>query len=261
MNLLEKQMVDKLIDLKENHSICAVKAEFEAEGTRFEEALRLKDITTRAGLDLTIKIGGCEAIKDLYELRDIGVSSIVAPMIETSYAMKKFIKAVDTVFSLEEKQDLKFYINVETITGFNNFSDMSSSEEFSKLSGVVLGRSDMTASMGLEKHEVNSSVILNIAQVLSNRIIPTNKELIIGGNVSLESIPFFNEIQYLSKFETRKIIFESKVLHQPNISEALNKALEFEIMWLKNKRDAYGIILKQDEARLEMLRKITSLYS
>ena len=83
------------------------------------------------------------------------------------------------------------------------------SPEFNELSGIVLGRSDMTASMGFSKLEVNSEKILNIAQVISNKIMPTNKELIIGGNVSLDSIPFFNAIQYLSKFETRKIIFDS----------------------------------------------------
>ena len=62
MNLLEKKMVETLIDLKENHHVVGIKAEFEAEGTRLEEALRLKEVVTRAGLDLAIKVGGSEAI-------------------------------------------------------------------------------------------------------------------------------------------------------------------------------------------------------
>ena len=74
MNQLEKKMVETLIDLKENHHVLGIKAEFEAEGTRLEEALRLKEVVTKAGLDLTIKIGGCEAIKDMYDARTIGVS-------------------------------------------------------------------------------------------------------------------------------------------------------------------------------------------
>ena len=37
----------------------------EGYGTRHEEALRLKEVATQAGLDLTIKVGGCEAIKDM----------------------------------------------------------------------------------------------------------------------------------------------------------------------------------------------------
>ena len=66
MNNLEKRMVDVLKDLCENHCVGGIKAEFEAEGTRLEEALRLKEVVTKAGLDLTIKIGGCEALKDMY---------------------------------------------------------------------------------------------------------------------------------------------------------------------------------------------------
>ncbi|MBP5620999.1 MAG: hypothetical protein J6X44_03185, partial [Thermoguttaceae bacterium] len=69
MNSLELKMVDALKDMKENHHVIGIKAEFEAEGTRLEEALRLKEVITKAGLDLTIKIGGCEAIKDMYDAR------------------------------------------------------------------------------------------------------------------------------------------------------------------------------------------------
>ena len=41
MNTLEKRMIEQLCDLRENHHVVGVKAEFEAEGTRMEEALRL----------------------------------------------------------------------------------------------------------------------------------------------------------------------------------------------------------------------------
>src|SRR5574344_1085241 len=104
MNNLEKKMEETIIDWKENHQGKGVPAEFEAEGTRLEEALRLKEVVTRAGLDLTIKIGGCEAIKDMYDARTIGVNTIVAPMIETSYAMKKYVNATKFVFPKEERE-------------------------------------------------------------------------------------------------------------------------------------------------------------
>ena len=90
MNYLEKKMVDILTDLKHNHHVEGVKAEFEAEGTRLEEAMRLKEVVTTAGLELTIKVGGCEALKDMYDAKIIGVSRIVGPMIETPYALSKF---------------------------------------------------------------------------------------------------------------------------------------------------------------------------
>lgn len=105
MNLLERQMVDALKDLRESHAVIGVKAEFEAEGTRLEEALRLKEVVMKAGLGLTIKIGGCEALRDMYECRSIGVQRLVAPMIETAFALKKFISAARLVFPEEERTD------------------------------------------------------------------------------------------------------------------------------------------------------------
>jgi len=254
MNSLELKMVDTLKDLKDNHHVCGIKAEFEAEGTRLEEALRLKEVVTKAGLDLTIKIGGCEAVKDMYDARTIGVDTIVAPMIETPYAMKKFVNATKFVFPDEERKDIKFLINIETITGFNNYSDMSQAQDYNELAGIVLGRVDMTGSLGLSREDINSDEILNIAQILSHKIKNQNKDMVIGGGVSAYSIPFFKKLPYLSRYETRKVIFDApKALSDENASIGILKAVGFELMWLKNKRDFYGMIYKEDSARLQML--------
>ena len=99
MNSNEKKLVKILEDLKENYGVFGIKAEFEAEGTRIEEGIRLKEIISAAGLGLTLKIGGCEAIRDMYDARIIGVDKIVAPMIETPFALKKFTESFLKVFS------------------------------------------------------------------------------------------------------------------------------------------------------------------
>src|SRR5574344_267476 len=254
MNNLEKKMVTTLQDLKENHHVVGIKAEFEAEGTRMEEALRLKEVVTKAGLDLTIKVGGCEAIKDMYDARSIGVSTIVAPMIETPYAMKKYVKATQFIFPEDERKDVKFLVNIETLTGYSNIKDMVQTPEFAEVNGIVLGRVDMTGSMGLTREDINSDKILNIAKTLSSEMQKVNKEMVIGGGVSAQSLPFFKELPYLSRFETRKIIFDAqKALNDKNADKGILKAVGFELMWLKNKREFYGMIFKEDEARLKML--------
>ena len=256
MNILEKKMVDTLRDLKENHHVIGIKAEFEAEGTRLEEALRLKEVVTTADLDLTIKVGGCEAIKDMYDARTIGVKNIVAPMIETPYAMKKFVKATKFVFPEEERRDMNFLINIETITGFENMDKMIESPDFQDVAGCVLGRVDMTGSMGLTREDINTEQIFDIANVMAQKMQKANKAMIIGGGVSAHSLPFFKRLpaNSLTKFETRKIIFDAqKALQDSNADKGILKAVGFELMWLRNKREFYKMIFEEDAQRLTML--------
>ncbi len=258
MNNLEKKMIDTLLDLKENHHVVGVKAEFEAEGTRLEEALRLKEIVTKAGLDLTIKIGGCEAIKDMFDARTIGVNTIVAPMIETSYAMKKYVQATKFVFPEEERNDIKFLINIETITGFKNLDEMINSSLFSDIAGVVLGRVDMTGSMGLTREDINCEEIFKIADSIACKMMTNKKDMVIGGGVSAYSLPFFKRLPLnaLTRFETRKIIFDAqKAIKDANADKGILKAVGFELMWLRNKREFYKMIFEEDAQRLIMLEE------
>jgi len=259
MNSLEKKMVDQLKDLKENHYAIGIKAEFEAEGTRLEEALRLKEVITKAGLDLTIKIGGCEALKDMYDSRSIGVTRIVGPMIETPYALKKFLACANLAFPEDERKEVDFLINVETISTVKNFDDMLNLPSINELKGIVIGRVDMTGSLGLTREHINSDEIGKIcSDILNKAKIFNGMECVIGGGVSAESLPFFEKFTHghLDKFETRKVLFDAKKANLANGGDkGILKAVGFELLWLKNKRNFYGMIYKEDENRIEMLQK------
>ena len=80
MNKTERKMLDILKCLKNEHNIIAIKAEFEAEGSRTDELVMLNEIIFRADMKLYIKIGGCEAVRDLDQCRMLGASGIMAPM-------------------------------------------------------------------------------------------------------------------------------------------------------------------------------------
>jgi hypothetical protein len=258
MNNIERKMVNILKDLKENHGVSGVKAEFEAEGTRLEEALRLKEVVTKAGLELTIKIGGCEAIKDMYDARAIGVNRIVAPMIESPYALKKYLCAADLVFPSEEIKDIYFLINIETFQGYKLLDEMLSLNSIKRLSGIVLGRVDMCGSLGLSRDDINTDRILEIAIDCLTKAKNKNLECVVGGGVAKEALPFLTTLYkkgILDRYETRKIIFQADKSLNSSPEEGLLKAVAFELMWLKNKREFYGKIFREDDLRIEMLEK------
>jgi hypothetical protein len=255
MNILEKKMVDILKDLKENHHVAGVKAEFEAEGTRLEEALRLKDVVSSAGLPLTIKVGGCEAIKDMYDARVIGVNKIVGPMIETAYALKKFVQSADMAFPKAQGENTAFFVNIETVTGYKNLDAMLESEAVKGIGGVVVGRVDMTGSLNMSREDINSDRIFDITKDILIKCRAKGLECIIGGGVSAHSLPFFKRLPagHLAKYETRKIIFKCPGALDDKAPQGILKAVGFELMWLKNKRDFYGCIHSEDAKRIDML--------
>jgi hypothetical protein len=255
MNTLENHMLKVLKDLKDNHHVIGVKAEFEAEGTRIEEALRLKEVVTKAGLELTIKTGGCEAIKDMYDARAIGVANLVAPMIESAYALKKYLLSVKESFPEDERAGICFLINIETIDGYKNFDRMLELPEIKELGGVVLGRVDMTGSLGLTREDINSDKIFKLAKDLFTKAKKRGLKCIVGGGVAKEALPFIRNLGgLLDRYETRKVIFKCPEALGDKAEQGILKAVGFELMWLKNKRDFYGMIYNEDKHRIDMLQ-------
>jgi hypothetical protein len=253
---MEKKMVELLVELKENHHVSGVKAEFETEGTRLEEAMRLKEISLKAGLGMNLKIGGCEAIKDMFDAIRLGVERTIAPMVESAYALKKYLKAATFVFGNHRENDVEFLINVETITAFRNFEEMLQIPEIKSLSGIVIGRSDLSSSMGIAREDIDGPEVLDIALEIARKAKSAGLSVTVGGGVSVHSLSFLNAFPdgHLDRFETRKVIFE-----RPGVSRdpesALRKAIEFELLWLKNKKNYYGAIYHEDDARLETIEK------
>ncbi len=256
MNSLESRMVSILCELKEKYHVGGVKAEFEAEGTRMEEAQRLKDVTTKAGLAMNIKIGGCEAIKDMFDAIALGSERIIAPMVESAYALKKFLAAVNLVYPPDLRHNVEFLVNLETITACNNFEEMLRLPEIDQLDGIVIGRVDLTGSLGLSREDVNSDEILMLSLKMADLAKAKDLDVVVGGGVSVHSLPFFCSFPegHLDRFETRKVVFDCPgALDNPE--EAFLKAVEFELLWLKNKKEFYGQIYREDDARIQMLER------
>lgn len=248
-------MVAVLGDLRRNHHVIGVKAEFEAEGTRLEEAMRLKEVISAAGLGLTLKIGGCEAIRDMFEARVLGVTRIVAPMVETPYALKKFLSAIKLAFPQDEREQVKFVINIETVTTVKNLDEMLALPEIKELDGVVIGRVDMSGSAGLSRDDINGDKVFEITKDVVSKTHAKGLVTAVGGGVSADALPFLRNLpgNCIDYYETRKVIFECPQALNEGAEEGILKAVYFELLWLKNKRDFYGMIFEEDAVRIQML--------
>lgn len=256
MNSTERQMVEILSKGKEEFGVVSVKAEFEAEGTRIEELLRLVDIARAAGLEITVKIGGCEAIRDLLEAKQIGVRYIVAPMVESSYALSKYISAKNLVYSEDEQTDTDFLFNMETIGGFNHREEMmKNASQLNGLDGIVFGRVDFVGSLGRSRNEINKQQTTDYILETARLCKEFDKQLVMGGGVSFESIDAIRQVHAikLNRFETRKVVFSADLALSTNIELGLTDAVQFELLWLTNKRDYYSGIASEDQKRIQML--------
>ena len=258
MNILEKKMAEILKKGVEEFGVIGTKAEFEAEGTRTDELLRLMEIANKTGAKVGLKIGGCEAIKDLYESKQLGVSYIIAPMVETPYALQKFINAKNLVYSEEEAKDTKFLFNCETKTTANNFEEMINilKKNEKPLDGVVFGRVDYVGSLGLNRNNIESEAVTNEVLHISKLCKENDLEFVVGGAVSFDARENLKKFKssHLSRFETRKIIFNSEALTLNSLETALKDAVQFELLWLTNKREYYSRMYKEDDKRIEMLQ-------
>lgn len=256
MNELEIKMMRILERGRKEHGYIGVKAEFEAEGTRLDELLRLVEISRKAGVKIGLKIGGCEAIRDMLEAKQIGVDYIISPMIETPYALSKYIDAKNKVYNDLERAQTGFLFNLETDTSYKSLDSMIPQATIKNgVNGIVFGRVDYTLSKKMNRNDINNDVItehcINTAQLCK----ASNLEFVVGGGIAKEAIPALKRIKstFLTRFETRKVIFSAAALDNPNIEDALEDAVMFELLWLKNKQAYYYGIGAEDESRIKML--------
>ena len=257
MNFFEKDMFNLLKQGRDAYGFTHIRAEFEAEGTRFEDLLRLIEIGYKAGLNLVIKISGCEGMTELTTARQLGASAIIVPMIESTYALKKYAQSCEKVFPKSQGHETKFYFNIETAQAYTLQQELIEESHKLGLDGIVFGRVDFAASMNFPRSDIESSMMTQKVIDVAITCQQFDQELVLGGAVSINSITTLKEISnvYLSHFETRKIVFDKSQLNHPTLITALQLAAKFEWLWLKNKQSYYQEISNEDELRIKLLEQ------
>ena len=231
-------MLKELLEIK-NLGVTGVKLEFESEFYDEKSSYELAELVHRVDLDLCVKLGGFSSIQDLHMCKKLCANSIVAPMIESSYAVEKFLLCVNQVYS---KGYPELLLNIETKTAFDNLDEILAVCD-KRISGFVLGRSDLKNSLGIENPD--DKQILEYCQKLSEISKNNGKKFIIGGKINSKSVDFLSKMYYLTAIETRKVIFNKNALNDRN----LEKFLQFELNTLKFKRNSY----KEDNERIKFI--------
>jgi 4-hydroxy-2-oxoheptanedioate aldolase len=257
MNLIEKDIIEVLKLLKDEYGVFEIKAEFESEGSRMEEMMRLKDITSYVNLPIILKVGGVEAVTDVYNALALGVKGCIAPMAETKYALSKFTDLIDNFIPKDNAEDIEFGANIETLTACNNFDDMLSLSNIKNLSGITIGRVDLVGSMGLSRASINTSdEVKGLCKTIFSKAKNQGFKTAMGGGIGTDAFPVINEMNsdgLIDKYETRKVVFPAESVKFGESS--ILKAVEFELLWLKSKERYYSKIKLEDKLRIEMLEK------
>ena len=192
----------------------------------------------------------------MLEARQFDVNYLITPMVETPYTLTKYIAANDKVFTQEERGDVKFLFNVETIAAYGYIDELvaiASAEN--GWDGIVFGRVDFSGSLGIGREGIKSNRVTEAGEDIAAKCRDARLEFVVGGAVSIDALTNLKRLHgvYLDRFQTRKVIFQSSALDSPKLEAALRQAVHFELLRLLNKREYYGLMYKENQKRLEML--------
>ena len=87
--------------------------------------------------------------------------------------------------------------------------------------------------------------------------IPFAKSILYLFESFLNNNSFLIEINKvaLTRFETRKCVFDTSKLNEDDIFTGLKNAVLFELLWLKSKQSYNNAVTEEDNVRIKMLEK------
>ena len=230
-----------------------IKISLEDEGLTFDQATKIACLTHQQQIPLNIKIGGAEAISDMRFAENIRCKGCVAPMIESSYALHKFISSV-------YKNSFNFknlFVNIESKQAYSNIKNILNSSDANHLYGIVLGRTDFIQSFGYTKDKVDSDKCLTMAIEIFTLAKKKGLKKVMGGNLNINSFDFIKKLydkNLLDYIETRNVKVKLSNNFLNNFKENLSNMLSFEIEWLDNKYKKLSNLAKEDKKRLDNLK-------
>ena len=254
----EALLFDQLKVLKNVYNIQGIKAEFEAEGSSYRDVNRLQRLCGKLGVPVHLKIGGVEAVRDIKDAIELGVSGLIAPMVESEFAAKKFL---DAIKKYQLDSSIHKSLNIETSSGVKNIKKIIKISS-GIINNITIGRSDLTASFFKRNLKPDSDFIFKIIEGVAPFAIDNGMSVTIGGSVTQETIKMITEnhtplIDMISHIETRKVMFNTADIIDNG--KSIENALKFEEIYILSKKDFSDMKINAEISRLpELSRRIKS---
>jgi len=119
----------------------------------------------------------------------------------------------------------------------------------------VFGRVDFSGSIGAGRDGIESEEVTSAVEIAAQACRERGLQFVVGGAVSIDALSNLRRFKavHLDRFETRKVVFSASALESTSLEKALRQAVHFELLWLLNKREYYGLMHREDQSRIEML--------
>lgn len=215
---------DALKRLQSDSCLVALKTGTEVEDMSFDEIRLLRALSDQI-VPLYVKVGGPEARNDIREMARIGVDGVIAPMIESHYALEKFIETLHDVLGASGYDRIQKGINLETIVGFRNLNEILRSAEARELDQLTAARSDLSGSMRLS---ADDDRVLELCSIIVAHARENDLRTSVGGGIHAAAVERIIERVRPETVNTRHMVLPCGMI-LGRVEEAVRLNLEFEV--------------------------------
>jgi len=222
-----RHLKEAIANLYQSHGLIMLKGGTEWEDMDFNEIEYLNSLCSPK-TPLLIKVAGPEARVDIRNLMPLNVGGILGPMIESEYALEKFITTVQDIYKAIDKKPI-LAVNIETKCGADNLESILNSRYCDFVDLIVIGRLDLSASFA--KQNVDDDEVADTIKHITDQIQKKGIKVSLGGFVNPQSALIIQKQFNVDRINTIHALFDLK--KAPDITESIRYALEFEIKLYK----------------------------
>ncbi|RNC79728.1 MAG: hypothetical protein ED557_14520 [Balneola sp.] len=211
-----------LHDFFTNHGLVYLKCGTEWESMEYQEIGQLHELS-RECFPTMVKIAGQEARTDLRHMKALGIKVILGPLIESEYALKKFVTTAQQEYGHD--QALQLGINLETKQAHEQLNRILNNAYFNEIDFVVIGRLDLSQSLGFNTIDVPE--VHKITHDFIKAVHSKGKKVSVGGFVNPISCGLIKDDLKADFFNTIHLVFDLQKVQDTYLTT--QKAIEFEI--------------------------------